>query len=72
MYECQKNIQSLQQEINTILAELNNLRVEAARQETKLEDLEANIRNDELEINDIRDYKITTTDIAIVWQRNCE
>jgi chromosome segregation protein len=70
MYECQKNIQSLQQEINTILAELNNLRVEAARQETKLEDLEANIRNDELEINDIRDYKITTTDIAINrWQK---
>lgn len=58
MFECQKNIQSLQQEINIISTELNNLRVEATRQETKLEDLEANIRNDELSISDIKTYQL--------------
>jgi len=71
MYECQKSIQSLQQELNSILAELNDLKVEATRQETKLEDLEANIRNDELEINDIKNHKLTAEEIAIDrWQKN--
>jgi len=71
MYECQKAIQSFQQELNSVLAELNNLKVEATRQETKLEDLEANIRNDELEITDIKEHKLTTEDITIDrWQRN--
>jgi len=71
MYECQKAIQSLQQEINAILAELNDLKVEATRQETKLEDLEANIRNDELEISDIENHKLTTEEVAVDrWQKN--
>ncbi len=71
MYECQKTIQSFQQELNSILSELNNLKVEAARQETKLEDLEANIRNDELEITDIQKHELTAEEIAIDrWQKD--
>lgn len=70
MYECQKTIQAFQQELNSVLTELNNLKVEAARQETKLEDLEANIRNDELEINDIQKHELTIEEIAIDrWQK---
>ncbi|MFA5184532.1 MAG: AAA family ATPase [Patescibacteria group bacterium] len=59
MFECQKNIQLLQQEINSISEEINRAKVEATRQETKLEDLEANIRNDELNIIDIKNHQIT-------------
>jgi len=58
MFECQKNIQSLQQEVNLVAEELNNLKVEAARQETKLEDLEANIRNDGLNIAEIKIHQV--------------
>jgi chromosome segregation protein len=57
MFDYQKNIQILQQEINLISTELNNIRIEAARQETKLEDLEATIRSDELSLADIQDYQ---------------
>jgi len=71
MFECQKSIQTLQQALNSLLGELNNLKIESTRQETKLEDLEANIRNDELEINDIKNHEIKTEEIAIDrWQKN--
>jgi len=71
MFECQRSIQSLQQELNLILNDLNNLKVEATRQETKLEDLEANIRNDELNILDIKNHQISTLEIEIDrWQKN--
>lgn len=71
MFEFQKAIQSLQQELNTTLAELNNLKIEATRQETKLEDLEANIRNDELNIIDIKNHQLTVQEITIDrWQKN--
>lgn len=71
MFKCQKAIQALQQELNLILSDLNNLKIEATRQETKLEDLEANIRNDELNIIDIKDHQLTTAEIEIErWQKN--
>lgn len=71
MFEFQKAIQSLQQELNLVLAELNNLKIEATRQETKLEDLEANIRNDELNIADIKNHQLTVPEIEIDrWQKN--
>lgn len=53
----QKNIQSLQYEINGLGGELNDLKVSAARQETKLEDLENNIRANELDLAAIRNKK---------------
>jgi len=71
MFEFQKAIQSLQNEINSILSELNSLKIDATRQETKLEDLEANIRNDELNISDIQNHKLTAEEINIErWQKN--
>jgi len=71
MFEYQKAIQSIQQDLNSILNELNSLKVEATRHETKLEDLEANIRNDELSISDVKNHKLTTEEIAIDrWQKN--
>jgi len=56
MYRCQQDIQAEQELINSINSELNSLRVEAARQETRLEDLESNIRRDNLSLNDIKNY----------------
>jgi len=53
----QKNIQNLQYEINGLGTELNDLKVSAARQETKLEDLENNIRANELDLAAIRNRK---------------
>jgi len=71
MFEYQKAIQALQQELNSILAELNNLKVEATRQETKLEDLEANIRGDELNISDIKNHKLDQGEVEIDrWQKS--
>jgi len=65
MFECQKSIQALQQEINNISDEMNNLRVEATRQETRLEDLEANIRSDELNLIDIKNHQSKEESIDI-------
>ncbi len=71
MFDCQKAIQSLQQELNLILSDLNNLKIEATRYETRLEDLEANIRNDELNIIDIKNHKLTTQEITVDrWQKS--
>ncbi len=71
MFECQRAIQSVQQDLNSISNELSNLKVDATRHETKLEDLETNIRNDELNIIDVKNHKLTTEDIAIDrWQKN--
>ncbi|MFA6994825.1 MAG: AAA family ATPase [Patescibacteria group bacterium] len=58
MFDYQKSIQSLQQEINSISTELNNFQIEATRQETKLEDLELNIRNDGLEVTAIKNHPL--------------
>jgi chromosome segregation protein len=59
MFEYQRSIQTVQQELNLVSTELSALQVEIARQETKLEDLENNIRNDGLNISDIKDYQVT-------------
>ncbi|MEI7452352.1 MAG: AAA family ATPase [Candidatus Falkowbacteria bacterium] len=50
----QKNIQGLQMEINGLSNQLNDLKIQATRQETKLEDLENNIRANNLDIQKIR------------------
>lgn len=70
MFACQKDIQSLQQEISTLSDHLNNLKIEAARQETRLEDLENNIRNDNLEIGEISSIKVTGSESDLsAWQK---
>jgi len=58
MFECQKNIQALQEDINEVASKLISLKIEATRQETRLEDLENNIRNDELTVSEIKSYKV--------------
>jgi len=57
LFSLQNNIQSLQQEINGLSNRLNEARVEAARQETKLEDLETSIRQDLGGLKEVRDEK---------------
>lgn len=57
MYKVQQEIQSEQEAINSIARELSSLQVEAAREETRLEDLEANVRRDGLTLSDIKDYQ---------------
>ena len=65
MFSIQKNIQALQQELNDVLSEINNLKIEATRQETRLEDLETNIRNEELNVLDIKNYQPSENNLDI-------
>lgn len=65
MFDLQKRLQELQHEINSLSAELNDLKIEATRQETKLEDLENNIHNDELNLTEIKNHQITEETIDI-------
>ena len=57
MFAYQSQIQSLQSEINQLSEQINNLKIESARQETRLEDLENNIRDDNLEMSAIKQYR---------------
>ncbi|MDI3496171.1 MAG: chromosome segregation protein [Patescibacteria group bacterium] len=61
MFICQKKIQILQTELTDYLNELNNLKIDAARQETKLEDLENNIRNNNLNLNEVENHPAPKT-----------
>ena len=65
MFDLQRRLQEFQHEINSLSAELNDLKIEATRQETKLEDLENNIRNDELSLTEIKGHKIAEETIDI-------
>lgn len=55
----QKGIQTIQNEVNDLNRELNEIKVNAARYETKLEDLENNIRADELQLTEIKTYQVS-------------
>jgi len=65
LFAYQKSAQEIQQNLNYILEELNALKVEATRQETKLEDLENNIRNDELELGKIKSHQIDINESSL-------
>jgi chromosome segregation protein len=70
MFDIQRRLQELQHELNSLSAELSDLKIEATRQETKLEDLENNIRNDELNLSEIKSHKITEEVIDIArWHK---
>ncbi|MCF7794864.1 AAA family ATPase [Patescibacteria group bacterium] len=58
LFNLQKTAQRIQQEINNINIKLNDLRVQAARKETRLEDLENEIRKNELSLGKIKDFKV--------------
>ncbi|MCX6797925.1 MAG: AAA family ATPase [Candidatus Falkowbacteria bacterium] len=57
MFDLQKNLQDLQAEHNKTQTELNNIKINATRQETRLEDLENNIRNEGLNLAIIKNHK---------------
>jgi len=57
IFDYQRNLQGLQTEINSLVSELNEFKINATRQETRLEDLENNIRNDNLELKEIQNYQ---------------
>jgi chromosome segregation protein len=59
IFSCQRNLQGLQTEINGLNDELNELKINATREETRLEDLEANIRADALDLAEIKDRATT-------------
>ncbi|MFA5023910.1 MAG: AAA family ATPase [Patescibacteria group bacterium] len=63
IFDYQRNLQGLQTEINSLNVELNELKIKATRQETRLEDLEANIRNDELDLTIIKNHQATASEI---------
>lgn len=58
LFDLQKNIQILQQETNELNASLNELKVNSARFETRLEDLEAEARGALGSLKEIREKKI--------------
>jgi chromosome segregation protein len=57
LFELQKNIQALQWEINELSNESNDLKINATRYETRLEDLENEIRQNNLSLKDIKDTR---------------
>ncbi len=58
MFKYQEKIQSLQQDLNSTSAKLNDSQIISTRQETKLEDLELNIKADGLSVSDISQYQL--------------
>lgn len=58
MLDLQKNSQSRQQELNILNNDLSKIQQETARQEARLEDLEANIRNDNLVLLEVESYDL--------------
>jgi chromosome segregation protein len=58
LFDLQKTAQKIQQGINSVSIKLNDLRVQAARKETRLEDLENEIRKNELSLGKIKDIKV--------------
>jgi len=57
LFALQNGLQNLQHEINELNNILNQVRVESARQETKLEDLETSIRQDLGGLKEVRDER---------------
>jgi len=57
LFTIQNSLQTLQRELNELSNKLNESRVEAARQETKLEDLENAIRQDLGGLKEVRDER---------------
>jgi len=55
LFSLQKNLQNLQNEINDLNRELNELKINSTRYETKLEDLEIEIRNNYGNLKEVMD-----------------
>ena len=59
LFELQKKMQVLQNELNQLTAILNELKVNSARYETRLEDLEIEIRNEYGNLREIEQNRVT-------------
>jgi chromosome segregation protein len=57
LFALQKEGQFLQNELNFQINNLNNTKIKIAKEETRLEDLEKDIRQEDLLIREIQDYK---------------
>ena len=57
LFTLQNNIQSLQLELNRLTAELNETKIDSTRHETKLEDLEVEIRQNLGGLKEVRDER---------------
>jgi len=57
VFALQRSFQTVQNELNSLNLELNELQINAARQETKLEDLENEIRQNYGSLKDIREHQ---------------
>ncbi|PLX22069.1 hypothetical protein C0584_00905 [Candidatus Parcubacteria bacterium] len=57
LFSLQRNIQALQNEINIVNNKLNDIKVNSTRRETKLEDLEIEIRQDLGGMREVRDKR---------------
>ncbi len=55
LFSLQKNLQNLQNEINELSRELNEIKINSTRYETKLEDLEIEIRNNYGNLKEVMD-----------------
>ena len=58
IYRCQQEIQAEQELINEINRELSAIQVDSAREETRLEDLESNLRKDGLILSEVSGFSI--------------
>ena len=59
LFSLQNENQNLQTEVNRLTGELNESKIESARQETKLEDLEVEIRQNLGGLKEVRDHRQT-------------
>lgn len=59
LFELQKKMQVLQNELNQLTAILNELKVNSARYETRLEDLEIEIRNEYGNLREVEQNRVT-------------
>ncbi len=58
LFALQKNLQALQTELNALNNQLNDLKINSTRYETRLEDLEIEIRNSYGNLKDVKDKKL--------------
>ena len=58
LFELQRNIQTLQNEVNQLNNQLNDLKINSTRYETRLEDLEAEIRHTLGDLRGVKDNKV--------------
>jgi len=60
LFNLQKNLQTLQNEVNIFSNQLNELKISSTKYETRLEDLETEIRNSYGNLKEIREHKTFT------------